>query len=141
MVDKIKPLKIENPAGGGAETDPFPTEVNPAEDYISGKGVSFEGLDTFLLDKIGRSLVEKFPDLYQNITYAGSNPTVVEFFNSASFITTNRVARYDLTYTSNKLTGEVLVIYDTNGSTVLRTYTWAHTYSGSNLQSSSLVIT
>lgn len=141
MADKVKPLKIENPANGGTQTDVFPTETNPTQDYLSAKGIAFDGLDTFLIDKIGRTLVELFPSLYQNITYSGSNPSVLEFFNSASFITANRVARYDLTYTSDNLTTESLKIYDTDGSTVLRTYTWTHTYSGSDYQSSALVIT
>lgn len=141
MADKVKPLGLENPSLGGTETSPFPTELDPNEDYVAAKGIAFENLDTFLIDKIGRSLVEKFPNLYQNITYSGNNPTVLEFFNSASFITANRVARYDFTYTSNNLTSEVLVIYDTNGTTVLRTYTWTHTYTSNNLTSSGLVIT
>lgn len=140
-VDKIKPLKIENPGTGGTQTDPFPTEVTPTQDYASIKGLAFEGLDTFLIDKIGRAIVELFPSLYQNTTYTGNNLTSLEFFNSASFITANRVARYDFTYTSNNLTTEVLRIYDTDGTTILRTYTWTHTYSGNNFQSSGLIIT
>jgi len=141
MADKVKPLKIESSSTGGTQNDPFPTEVTPTQDYLSTKGLAFEGLDTFLLDKIGRTIVEKFPDLYQNVTYTGLNPTVIEFFNSASFVNANRVARYDLSYTGVNLTSEVLKIYDTDGTTVLRTYTWTHTYSGINFQSSALVIT
>lgn len=141
MADKVKPLGFENSALGGTENFPLPTEIDPNEDYLATKGIAFENLDTFLVDKIGRSIVEKFPDLYQNITYSGNDPTVLEFFNSSSFITANRVARFDFTYTANNLTSEVLVIYDTNGTTVLRTYTWTHTYTSNNLTSSGLVIT
>jgi hypothetical protein len=140
-VDKVKPLGLENSALGGTEDIPFPTEISPSEDYIATKGIAFENTDTFLIDKIGRSLVELHPDLYQNITYTGVNPTVVEYFNNPSFITANRIARRDNTFTSNNLTSEVLVIYDTNGTTILRTYTWTHTYTGSNLTSSVVVIT
>lgn len=50
MADKVKPLKIENPALGGSETDPFPTEADPNEDYITGKGFAFENNDNRLLD-------------------------------------------------------------------------------------------
>lgn len=50
MADKVKPLKIENPALGGSETDPFPTEADPNEDYITGKGFAFENNDDRLLD-------------------------------------------------------------------------------------------
>lgn len=140
-VDKVKALKIENASTGGTQTDPFPTETNPTQDYLSAKGISFEGLDTFLTDKVGRSLVEFFPDLYQSISYSGGIPTALEFYNNASFITANRIARYDFTYTTGFLTSEVLVIYDTNGTTFLRTYTWTHSYSSGLLVSSGLVIT
>lgn len=50
MVDKIKPLKMESPAGGGTEFDMSPTEVDPSEDYSAVKGVAFEDSDSTLLD-------------------------------------------------------------------------------------------
>lgn len=140
-VDKVKALKFENSASGGTQIDYLPTEVKPTEDYLATKGLAFENLDTFLIDKTGRVLVEKFPDLYQNVTYSGNDPSVIEFFNSSSFINANRVARYDLTFSSNNLTVEAMKVYDTDGTTVLKTYTWTHTYSGSDYQSSGLVIT
>ena len=43
MVDKVLPLKIENPASGGTETDDMPVEVNPSEDYVAAKGVALRG--------------------------------------------------------------------------------------------------
>lgn len=141
MADKIKPLKIENAATGGTQNDGFPTETDPTQDYIATKGIAFENLDTFLIDKIGRTQVEKFPDLYQNVTYSSGDASNIEFFNNASFITANRVARYDFTYSSGNLTSEVLRIYDTDGSTVLRTYTWTHTYSSGDFVSSGVIIT
>lgn len=49
MVDKVKPLKFENPATGGTETDVFPTEADPTEDYLSAKGIAFENSDTLLV--------------------------------------------------------------------------------------------
>lgn len=140
-VDKVKPLKIENPASGGTQTDSFPTETNPAQDYLAAKGIAFENLNTFLLDKIGRSLVELFPDLYQSMTYSSGDLTSIDYYNSSSFITANRIARHELSYTAHNCTGEVLYIYDTDGTTVLRTYTWVHTYAGNDLSSSSLIIT
>lgn len=140
-VDKVKPLKIENATTGGTQTDPYPTEANPTQDYLATKGIAFEGLDTFLIDKIGRTQVELFPDTWQRVNYTGAQPTSLEFFNNSSFVNANRIARYDFTYTGPLLTTEVLVIYDTNGTTVLRTYTWTHTYSSNIFQSSRLVIT
>ena len=50
MVDKIKPLKIESAAGGGTETNLFPAEADPTEDYVAGKGISFENSDSRLID-------------------------------------------------------------------------------------------
>ena len=50
MVDKIKPLKIENSSTGGTEIDPFPREANPTQDYISTKGLAIEGLDDIRID-------------------------------------------------------------------------------------------
>lgn len=139
-MDRVKPLKIET-AADGTQTDPFPVETNPSQDYLSAKGISFENLPDFAIDKLGRALVELFPTLHQKVTYASNLPTIVEFFNSNSFITANRVARYDFTYTGDLLTSEVLKIYDNDGSTILRTYTWTHSYSGVDYDSSGLVIT
>lgn len=141
MADKVKPLGFENPALGGTELFPIPTELDPTEDFVAAKGIAFENLDTFRIEKLGRMVTELHPDLYENLTYSGGNVTAVEYFNSPSFITANRIARRDNTFTSGKLTSEVLVIYDTNGTTILRTYTWTHTYTGANLTSTALVIT
>jgi hypothetical protein len=49
-VDKIKPLKYENPANGGTQVDLVPTETNPVQDYVAAKGMAFDGLDTRLID-------------------------------------------------------------------------------------------
>jgi hypothetical protein len=49
MVDKIKPLKIEDSISG-TEIDPFPTESNPIDDYLATKGLAGENLDTSLFD-------------------------------------------------------------------------------------------
>lgn len=139
-IDKVKPLKIENPATGGVQTDYYPTELNPAEDYASMKGICFADDSNFYTDKIGRAIAEFYPQTWQNVTYSGGIITAVEYFNNASFISANRIARHELSYTSYNLTGEILYIYDTNGTSVLRTYTWIHVYSNNDLASSSVVI-
>lgn len=56
MVDKVRPLKIENASLGGTQNDPFPTETNPTQDYVAAKGLSLEGLDTYLVDKSGSNM-------------------------------------------------------------------------------------
>jgi hypothetical protein len=47
----VKPLKIEHSSSGGTEIDPFPRESDPSEDYLAGKGIALENLDTFLIQK------------------------------------------------------------------------------------------
>lgn len=49
MVDKVRPFKREN-STTGTENDKFQTEVDPNEDYLSAKGVSFEESDDHLID-------------------------------------------------------------------------------------------
>jgi len=41
-IDKVRSLKIENPAEGGTQTDYLPTEVNPSQDYLSAAGLSLQ---------------------------------------------------------------------------------------------------
>ena len=41
-IDKVRPLKLEDPASGGTETDEFPTSLDPSEDHIQVAGVVFE---------------------------------------------------------------------------------------------------
>lgn len=53
MVDKVQPLKLENPALGGTEIDVFPTEADPTEDYLACKGIAFEDNDNRLIDLDG----------------------------------------------------------------------------------------
>jgi len=53
MADKVKPLKIESIAGGGAQNDMFPTETNPAQDYLAAKGIAFENSDARIIDLDG----------------------------------------------------------------------------------------
>lgn len=140
MVDKIKPLCLEELADG-SQLDHIPTEASPNEDYAAVKGIAFENLDNFLVDKVGRTIVELFPTLYQSASYSGNDLSTLAFYNSSSFIIANRIAQYDFTYSGGSLTIEELKIYDTDGSTILRTYTWTHTYSSGLYQSSELVIT
>lgn len=55
MVDKVKPLKVED-ATSGTESNPFPTETDPAEDYLAAKGVAFENVDTHLIYRDGADI-------------------------------------------------------------------------------------
>lgn len=61
MVDKVRPLKIENPANGGDELDFMPTEMRPDEDFAAVKGIAFENSDNTTIE--GDSGVMKFKDV------------------------------------------------------------------------------
>lgn len=104
MVDKVKPLKIENPATGGTQTDPFPVEANPASDFITGKGFSFENNDNRIFDmspsgdirfkdftestlielwKLRRALYEIFDNTSNGFTATNSQAAIEEAKSSA----------------------------------------------------------
>lgn len=41
-LDRVRPLKLEDPATGGTELDPVPNELDPNEDYTDVRGVVFQ---------------------------------------------------------------------------------------------------
>lgn len=55
MVDRIKPLKLESPLDG-TQYDPTPTELDPQEDYIATKGISFQDSENIVIESIGGEL-------------------------------------------------------------------------------------
>lgn len=133
MVDKVKPLKIET-ATDGSQANPFPVETNPDEDYISAKGMSFENSDDFLVEKVGGMIKVRHPDRTFKPTLSGDDITVYEIFSSPVQIDANRLMKGDFTYVGDNLTAETWVIYDpADGTTILRTVTVSHTYSGDDL--------
>lgn len=142
MVDKIKPLKMEDVNDGGDEIDLGPTEVDPSEDYLATKGLAFENSDDYRVEKLERALLEAYPDGSAKVTYTSNNPTLIEFFTTATQITANRIASVEITYSGNNPSTEVLRIYDeADGTTVVRTITKTFTYSSNNLQSYTEVTT
>jgi hypothetical protein len=46
MVDKVKPLKLEETTDGST-VDFISTEADPTQDYLAAKGMSFENQDNF----------------------------------------------------------------------------------------------
>ena len=129
MVDKVKPLKFENSATGGTEVDYLPTEVDSNEDYLAGKGISFENSDSYLLQKIGGVVRDLSPNYSNKWNYSGDNLASVEVFNGLVQTTINRIAKGTITLTSDNVTSEVWEIYSTtDGTTVLATTTFTHTY-------------
>ena len=55
MVDKVKPLKLEDTTDG-TEFDMTPTETNPTEDYLAAKGLAIENSDLILIDASGNEI-------------------------------------------------------------------------------------
>lgn len=66
MVDKVKPLKFENPASGGTEADIYPTEADPTEDYLAPKGIALENNDSRLIDLDGAGSIQ-FKDALETV--------------------------------------------------------------------------
>lgn len=136
MATKVKPLRIGSD-GRDKETD-------PATEYLSGKGLSFEDTDTHLAEKLGDVLSFVKPDFSQKVTYNGDGTiNFVEWFKGATQTTINRRAKNTLAYDANlfPLT-ETLVIYSpTDGTTILRTITLTNTYTGADLTSANEVTT
>jgi hypothetical protein len=54
-LDKVKFLKLEQ-SNDGTQSDPFPTEANPTEDYAAIKGIAFENREDIKIESIGNQL-------------------------------------------------------------------------------------
>lgn len=134
MVDKVKALKIETPTDG-TQSNPFPTETDPTEDYLATKGLAFENSDSFLAEKVGGVLKYTVPDCSYKPDYlANGDVNFVEIFDGATQTTINRRVRVDVTYSGDDPSTEVWKIYDpADGTTVLRTITLTHTFTGDDL--------
>lgn len=134
MVDKVKPLKIENPALGGTDTDMFPREADPAQDYIATKGIALENSDARTIDLSGAGQIQ-FKDAIETtpITVRQLRTALNNLFDNTSngFISTNVQAaieearaeavandRYAFlaSYGGNANTGRYLEIYPSIGS-------------------------
>lgn len=86
MVDKVKPLKIEDTTSG-TELDMFPRETNPANDYLASKGLALENSDASLIDLNGSGEVQitdpvvgtKTADDLQSTARVSSNDTTPSY--------------------------------------------------------------
>lgn len=90
MVDKVKPLKLED-STSGTELNFLPTEVDPSEDYIAGKGFAFENLDTVYFKKSGSDIVVKDLTLGTEYTLNALRTALSNSFDNTtnSFVATN----------------------------------------------------
>jgi hypothetical protein len=81
MADKCKPLKIESSSTGGTQNDMFPTEANPASDYLAAKGIAFENSDTRLLDLNGSG------ELSATDSFFTTSTALVDILPAYSYVT------------------------------------------------------
>jgi len=113
MVDKVKPLKIED-STSGTELDCCPTESNPAEDYLAAKGVAIENNDNLLIDSDGSEIQftdptngtkkvsdlldaeqEDFDNTGTTLTSTKTGPAIREIFNSLGDIPIEALTEFE----------------------------------------------
>ena len=138
MVDKVKPLKFED-STSGTGLNYLPTEADPSEDYLAGKGFAFENLNTHLAKKIGGLIRFQMPDGSMKPTFLGNSEIdYVEYFSGVVQTTINRRLKitmsYDMDLNPTKEVWEWFSI--SNGTTVLETITLTHVWSGVDLTKS-----
>ena len=66
-------------------------------------------------------------------TFTGDLLTTMEYYNSLSQITGNRIAKSDFVYTSEVLTSQTNTYYQTDGTTANSVETLTYIYSGDDL--------
>jgi len=77
----------------------------------------------------------------QKVTYLESGEIdYTEIFNSSSQVTENRRAKIQLNYTNDNVTSEVITLYDTNGTSALKTITLTHSYTGDEYNKTTTVV-
>lgn len=119
-----KPLKIDS---GGKKA-----QLDPATDTVAAQAIAFEGLSTFLAEKVGSILGFRKPD-FSAASNFNSDGTLnfVEFFQGAVQTTPNRRMRVDMSYDGDlNPSTEIWRIYSPlDGTTILRTVTYTFTFS------------
>lgn len=134
MISKVRPLVAER---DGIDLD-VSEEIVQAEDMVQCHGLAFDGDLTHVIERIAGIIKCTIPDFSTKSTYSGDDDiTAYEIFNTNTQVVANRLVRGDFSYTDDNLTGEVWKIYDTaDGTTILRTITITHNYSGDDLTGS-----
>lgn len=91
MVDKIKPLKIETTTDG-SQSDPFPTEVNPTQDYLSAKGIAFNNSDN-------TTITESSGEVFHKDVFRTTPKTLRELVNFDSYSYAPAISSNNNSYT------------------------------------------
>lgn len=123
MVDKVKFLKIENPSTGGTQTDPYPREGDPTQDYAAVAGIALQNSDTRLINLDGSGNIQ-FTDVTQTtaVTVTQLKTAVNNTFNNSTngFIATNVQTAIE------EARNSVLNYYD-SGTAVIQTTSTGYT--------------
>lgn len=107
-------------------------------DYLSAGGMAFLGDVNFLVERVGDVIKCRVPDYSMRPNIVNDELTFLEYFAGPVQTTPNRICRGDFTYVDDNLTSEVWRIYDrSDGTTVLRTITYTHTYDANDLLTNS----
>lgn len=152
MVDKVKPLKYEN-STDGSQDDEFMSATNPAEDYLSCKGVALENSDNHRVEKVSNEVAFTDPvnntvrvgeflktvdhrpldelvhniaeTSYREITRDGDDRFLSDIIYTDSGKTT-KIREVSVTRTSGRVTQVVTKQYDSSG-VLAETYTEDYT--------------
>lgn len=66
-------------------------------------------------------------------TYTNDEITSIEYYNSHTQVDANRIAKVDITYTNDSISGEIVTYYDPDGVSVFSTETYTYTYTSDNI--------
>jgi len=119
MVDKTRPLKIEDDTDG-TQNNFGPTEMNPTEDYASVKGIALENEDTTLIDKAGDGQIQ-FTDAVNSVKKVSdlldAKQEVFDNSTNGFVSTTTQDAIEEARGDTGILGRTFLIIFENNGNT------------------------
>jgi hypothetical protein len=88
-IDRVQPLKLEDPGTGGVETDCYPTALDSSEDFVECRGIALEN------DTSDDSSVLLSRDVSNNMTFVdpvvGSVYTLSELIGGGSSFDANNI--------------------------------------------------
>lgn len=122
MADKVKPLKIESSSSGGTENNIFPTETDPSEDYLSCKGIAFNGSDSYLffVNGDGKLTTNGYDFRSDGDIYFSENPNsqrIIQIEQGAGFDEPFTALPSDMVYTGAPSSSYIDIFGPSEGTT------------------------
>ncbi len=90
MADKVRPLKLESSSTGGTQNDLLPTDTDPTSDYLSCKGIAFDGSDSTLLNVVSGNMTFTAGGGNFTTTASATNTLIVQ--NTSNSATTQQAS-------------------------------------------------